>query len=53
MPSCIHACREHSTADGLDYVATWNSAQLPSRDLEAVFASLGSRSKQPPVFAKL
>ena len=52
MP-CVQLCRDHSVADGLDYVATWNSAQLPSADLQAVFGSLGSRQKQPPVFAKL
>lgn len=22
-------CRDHTVADGLDYVATWNSAMLP------------------------
>ena len=46
-------CRDHSVTDGLDYVATWNSAQLPSKDLEAVFASLGSQQKKAPVYAKL
>jgi hypothetical protein len=33
-------CRDHSVQDGLDYVATWNSAQLPqSGDLQEVFAA--------------
>lgn len=26
-------CRDHSIEDGLDYVATWNSAMLMSNDL--------------------
>lgn len=32
--------RDHSVADGLDYVATWNAAVLPqSADFQEVFAA--------------
>ena len=30
--------------DSLDYVATWNSAQLISEDIKAVLGSLGSNN---------
>jgi hypothetical protein len=40
--------RDHSVADGLNYVATWNAAMLLSDDLqEAMMANMG---KRPPVF---
>lgn len=43
--------REVSVDQGLDYVATWNSAMLLSEDLtEAVAAQI---RKRKPVFAKL
>lgn len=29
------AGRDHPVAEGLDYVATWNSAFLPSRELDS------------------
>lgn len=36
--------RDHSVADGLDYVATWNSAQLLSDDTrEAIMATMQKR----------
>ena len=42
----LHA-RDHSVADGLDYVATWNSAMLLSTDLEeSVIAMMESRSPE-------
>ena len=42
----LHA-RDHSVADGLDYVATWNSAMLLSVDLEeSVMAMMESRSPE-------
>jgi len=42
----LHA-RDHSVADGLDYVATWNSAMLLSADLEeSVMAMMESRSPE-------
>lgn len=43
--------RDMSVDQGLDYVATWNSAMLLSDDLaEAVSAHM---QKRKPVFAKL
>jgi enoyl-CoA hydratase len=41
----LHYSREHSVADGLNYMATWNSAMLLSADLtEAFKASIEKRS---------
>ncbi|WP_296652358.1 crotonase/enoyl-CoA hydratase family protein [Rhodoferax sp.] len=40
----ITYARDHSVADGLNYVATWNAALLMSNDLqEAMMASMGKR----------
>ena len=46
-------CRCHSVGDGLEYVATWNSAQMPSEDLLKVTQSLQSKDMQPLRFSKL
>ncbi|MDD2919615.1 MAG: crotonase/enoyl-CoA hydratase family protein [Rhodoferax sp.] len=44
----ISYARDHSVADGLNYVATWNAAMLLSNDLqEAMMANMG---KRPPKF---
>jgi enoyl-CoA hydratase len=44
----ITYARDHSTADALNYVATWNAAMLLSADLpEALTAA---REKRPPAF---
>jgi enoyl-CoA hydratase/carnithine racemase len=44
----ITYARDHSVADGLNYVATWNAAMLMSADLgEAIGAA---REKRPPKF---
>jgi enoyl-CoA hydratase len=44
----ITYARDHTVADGLNYVATWNAAMLMSEDLqEAMMARMG---KRPPVF---
>ena len=41
----LDACADRSVRDGLDYVATWNSAFLPSKDLgEAVQAFVQKRA---------
>jgi len=40
--------RDHSVADGLNYVATWNAAMLLSADFEEANAALGER--RPPRF---
>ena len=31
--------RDHSVADGLNYIATWNAAMLLSNDLQEAFAA--------------
>ena len=44
----ITYARDHTVADGLNYVATWNAAMLLSDDLQqAMMASMG---KQAPTF---
>ena len=40
--------RDHSVADGLNYVATWNASMLTSADLEESLAAM--REKRPPRF---
>jgi len=40
--------RDHSVADGLNYIATWNAAMLMSTDLQA--AMMAQMSKQTPQF---
>lgn len=43
----ITYARDHSVADGLNYVATWNAAMLLSNDLqEAMMANMGKRAPQ-------
>lgn len=41
--------RDHSVADGLNYVATWNAAMLMSADLNEAMAA--AQQKRPPRFA--
>ena len=43
--------RDHTVADGLDYVNTWNAGMLHSADFAEVFAAMKERRK--PVFSKL
>ncbi|MFZ1682011.1 MAG: crotonase/enoyl-CoA hydratase family protein [Rhizobiaceae bacterium] len=43
--------RDHSVADGLDYIATWNAAMLRPEDLMA--AVQAKMTKSPAVFADL
>lgn len=45
----LNYSRDHSIADGLDYVATWNAAMLLSADLREALAA--SREGRPPQFA--
>ena len=41
----ITYARDHSVADGLNYIATWNAAMLMSQDLtEAMGANMGKRA---------
>jgi enoyl-CoA hydratase/carnithine racemase len=43
----ITYARDHSVADGLNYVATWNAAMLLSNDLqEAMMANMGKRAPE-------
>ncbi|MDD2843690.1 MAG: crotonase/enoyl-CoA hydratase family protein [Rhodoferax sp.] len=43
----ISYARDHSVADGLNYVATWNAAMLLSNDLqEAMMAGMGKRAPE-------
>ena len=44
----LNYTRDHSVADGLNYIATWNAAMLLSSDLSA--AMMASMSKEPPRF---
>lgn len=44
----ITYARDHSVADGLNYVATWNAAMLLSRDIQE--AGAAAREKRPPDF---
>jgi enoyl-CoA hydratase len=44
----INYARDHSVADGLNYVATWNAAMLMSEDLQR--AMMANMSKQAPQF---
>jgi enoyl-CoA hydratase len=44
----INFARDHTVADGLNYVATWNAAMLHSDDLEE--AVTAARERRPPVF---
>ncbi len=44
----LNYSRDHSVADGLNHIATWNSAMLMSSDLMS--AMMASMSKQTPQF---
>jgi len=44
----LNYSRDHSVADGLNYIATWNAAMLMSNDLTS--AMMAGMSKQTPVF---
>ncbi len=43
--------RDHSTADALDYIATWNAAMLRPDDIKEAF--IARNEKRPPVFDPL
>jgi enoyl-CoA hydratase len=40
--------RDHSVADGLNYIATWNAAMLLSTDLEEALAA--TKARRAPIF---
>jgi enoyl-CoA hydratase len=44
----ITYARDHTVADGLNYIATWNAAMLLSDDLAEAIAA--AKQKRPPVF---
>lgn len=44
----LNYSRDHTVADGLNYIATWNAAMLMSSDLTA--AMMASMAKQTPQF---
>lgn len=44
----LNYARDHSVADGLNYVATWNAAMLMSADLDE--ASAAMRDRRQPTF---
>jgi enoyl-CoA hydratase len=44
----LNYSRDHSVADGLNYIATWNAAMLMSQDL--MTAMMASMAKQTPEF---
>lgn len=47
----LNHSRDHSVADGLDFVAAWNAGMLQTSDcIEAMTAAL---TKRPPIFPKL
>lgn len=45
-------CRDHSVPDGLDYVAAYNAAMLPSSDIQEVFKAV-VKERRMPKFSKL
>lgn len=47
----LNHARDHSIADGLDYVATWNSGMLLGEDL--MKAATAALTRQEPTFADL
>ena len=44
----ISYARDHTVADGLKYIATWNAAMLMSKDLQE--AMMANMAKRPPEF---
>lgn len=49
LKEVLNYSRDHSIADGLNFVATWNAALLMSADLDEAIAA--QREKRPPRFA--
>lgn len=47
----INYSRDHSVADGLDYIAVWNSAMLQTKDVKDALTS--GLEKRTPTFEKL
>lgn len=49
----LNYARDHSVAEALDYIATWNAAMLQSEDLRIAAMASMDRKGPAPVFAKL
>ena len=47
----LNYTRDHSVADGLNYIAVWNAAMLTSTDM--VEAMKAKQEKRPPVYENL
>ena len=47
----INYAREHTVADGLNHIATWNSGMLVSADLPEAMGA--AQEKRQPVFKDL
>lgn len=48
----VNYARDHTIADGLDYIATWQAGMYnPETDMREAFAA--KREKRPPIFADL
>jgi enoyl-CoA hydratase len=47
----INYARDHTVADGLNYVATWNAGMLISEDMAEAMAAL--KAKRQPIFKNL
>ena len=44
----INYARDHTVADGLNYIATWNAAMMMSQDLQE--AMTANAAKRPALF---
>ena len=49
LKEVMNYSRDHSVADGLNFVATWNAALLLSGDLDECMTA--QRERRPPKFA--
>lgn len=49
----LNYARDHSVAEGLDYMTTWNAAMLQSEDLRIAAMASMNRKGPAPVFSKL
>ena len=45
--------RDHTVAEGLEYVATWNAAMLQSRDMSDSFEAFMKKDGSTPVYKPL
>jgi hypothetical protein len=45
QPACCTHCRDHNVAEGLEYIATWNSGMLISEDMRRLMAPILARQQ--------